>query len=167
MLKRIGLALVVFGSAAMSGCLHQAIRSPEELTTNHDQVSTFVAQRPFDEVHDFVNKAATKCYSKGDFGWVAPAEKNIYVPAGGGVHREVDDKVIEPGKLAMISVVVRGGPPPLGPENYFLRADIKSLGPAETEITTYNAVAVKGQRAFHQQVHRWAVDEVEDCELNR
>ena len=91
-----------------------------------------------------------------------PAGHNIYVSGIIGVRREIDDSLIEPGKLDMISVVVRAGAP-FAPANYFLRADIRSVGSSTTEVTTYNAKPVKAQRAFHQRVQRWAVDDVIDC----
>ena len=93
-----------------AGCLPQTIRNPELLSTTHDRANTFVVQRPFDEVHMLVVKTATKCYAMVSSDMLMPAGKNVYVPTGGGVHREVDDKVVGPEKLAMVSIVVRGGP---------------------------------------------------------
>jgi len=161
-LSRFGLPMMVPLCALFAGCLHQAISKPEDLSSSHDQVKSFVVQRPFDEVHALVSRTAAKCYTKVSSGTAMPAGKS-YVTTGTGIHRDIDDRLLDPGKSAIVAVVVRGGPPPFGPEDYFLRADIKSVGPNETEVTTYNAKPVKAQRAFHQQVHHWAVDEIEDC----
>jgi len=161
MSRQFRLPLIVLVCAASSGCLHQAIPRPEDLTANHDHVETFTVPRPFDDVHAFISSTATKCYAKVFSGGAMPAGKGYVTTAT--IRREVDDRVLEPGKLASVAIVVRGGPWPMGPEDYILRADVKGLGPSETEVTTYNAGANRAQRAFHRQVHRWAAESVEDC----
>lgn len=158
--KLVGFFLLIVVCAASSGCL-RVVTKADDLATNHDQVESFTAARPFGEVHAIVDDDATKCWSSVTSGQMMPTGSG-YVVAGSGIKREVEDHLIDPGRLAMVDVVVRAFWP-LPPESYILRADIKALGPSETEVTTYNADSNKGQRAFHRQVHRWVVDGVTDC----
>jgi len=162
MSRQFRFAIMAGLLVACSGCLHEAITRPEDLAVHYDQVEHFTAQRPFEEVHAFVSGTASKCYAKAFSSTLMPAGKG-YVSAGEGIHRDVEDRVLEPGKRAFVAVVVRGGPWPLGPEDYMLRVDIQSVGDGAVEITSYNAQPVRAQRAFHRQVHRWVVDAVEDC----
>lgn len=156
----VGLLLLVAICAASSGCL-RVVTKVDDLATNHDQVESFTADRPFGEVHTIIDDDATKCWSSVTSGQMMPTGSG-YVVAGSGIKRIVEDRMIEPGRSATVDVVVKAFWP-LPPESYILRADIKARGPSETEVTTYNADSNKGQRAFHRQVHRWVVDGVADC----
>ncbi len=57
-----------------SGCMH-VLTQPDALLSEHDQVNTFTAQRPFDDVHAAINKAATTCYAMKWEGGVTPRRR--------------------------------------------------------------------------------------------
>ena len=154
--------IALAGMAGMcAGCASTATK-PNLLSSRHDQMKVFTTQHSFDVVHATVSAAAKQCWSTLPSGQVMPIG-SAFTYVNTGVHREIDDVEIEPGRHAIVDVVIRGAPWPLSREIYMLRAQIDAVSASETQVTTYNAQHNKGQRAFHWQVRRWVNDGVVDC----
>ncbi|MEP6483386.1 MAG: hypothetical protein ABJB01_02970, partial [Rudaea sp.] len=101
----VGFLFIGFICIASSGCLSlKGASKPDDLLVSHDQVLTFVARRPFDEVWTAVRLGANKCWGKSSVGLMAPTGSG-FIALGGGVSRGIDNKLIEENKLATVSVV--------------------------------------------------------------
>lgn len=148
-------------AAALTACVKN-LKTDEALSDSYDQSKSIVVNRPFAEIYPDVVVGAKKCLSR------APASQtamigNAFVPIPNGVRRDVDEHVRADGKSASIDVVVRGGIWPFPPEVFILKAEIESIAPDRTKITTYNSDPNRIQRAFHSSVQTWAEGNTSNC----